>query len=277
MADAPVTREPAASRRPSSRRLRRLCQLWVTGAAAAVAVTAASALGWLEPLQVRTLDLVQRLGGQRFPPEVVVVAIDEAAFEKLGARQPIPRGYLASVLRGLDRSGAAAIGLDIALSVPTTAADDEALARAIRQFGGDERGDRPRLVLVLEIAEKALRAAQARARELNTTMTVTVVDESGRLVLCARGNGAGFFTTETSRGKAVAAANFRRPTKEMVELAREHPVFWNALPGMVPGEVLVSTGGMPISSGGRVIGAIGCGGGTGEQDHQCALAGGAAV
>jgi len=96
-------------------------------------------------------------------------------------------------------------------------------------------------------------------------------------VLCARGNGAGFFTTETSRGKAVAAANFRRPTKEMVELAREHPVFWSALPGMVPGEVLASTGGMPISSGGRVIGAIGCGGGTGEQDYQCALAGAAAV
>ena len=68
--------------------------------------------------------------------------------EKLGARQPIPRGYLASVIRGLDRSGAAVIGLDIALSVPTTAADDEALARAIRQLGGDERGGRPRLVLV---------------------------------------------------------------------------------------------------------------------------------
>ena len=54
-------------------------------------------------------------------------------------------------------------------------------------------------------------------------------------------------------------------------------MFWNALPGIVPGEVLASTGGVPISSGGRVIGAIGCGGGTGEQDHQCALAGAAAV
>jgi uncharacterized protein GlcG (DUF336 family) len=131
--------------------------------------------------------------------------------------------------------------------------------------------------MTLEIAEKAVRAAQVRARELGTTMTVTVVDESGRLVLCARGNGAGFFTTETSRGKAEAAANFRRSTKEMAEVAREHPGFWNALPGMVPGEVLVSAGGAPISAGGRVIGAIGCGGGTGEQDHQCAVAGAAAV
>lgn len=113
-----------------------------------MAVTAASVLGWLEPLQVRTLDLVQHLGGQRFPPEVVVVAIDEAAFERLGARQPIPRGYLASVLRGLDRSGAAVIGLDIALSVPTTPEDDGALAWAIGQLGGDGRQSRHRLVVV---------------------------------------------------------------------------------------------------------------------------------
>ena len=42
--------------------------------------------------------------------------------------------------------------------------------------------------------------------QLGTPMTVTVVDEAGRLVLRARGNGAGFFTPETSRAKAVAGA-----------------------------------------------------------------------
>jgi uncharacterized protein GlcG (DUF336 family) len=47
--------------------------------------------------------------------------------------------------------------------------------------------------------------------------------------------------------------------------------------GLVPGEILPSIGGAPISVGGRVIGAIGCGGGSGEQDHQCAMAGAAAV
>ena len=34
----------------------------------------------------------------------------------------------------------------------------------------------------------------ARARELGTPMTVTVVDEGGRLVLCARADHTGFFT-----------------------------------------------------------------------------------
>jgi glc operon protein GlcG len=131
--------------------------------------------------------------------------------------------------------------------------------------------------MTLEIAEKAARAAQARARALGTPITVTVVDEAGRLVLSARGNRTGFFTPETSRGKAVAAAAWRRSTKEMAEAAPEYSLFWNALSGLVPGQVLPSTGGVPISVDGRVIGAIGCGGGTGEQDHQCALAGAAAV
>lgn len=131
--------------------------------------------------------------------------------------------------------------------------------------------------MTLEIAERAVKAARARAAELGTPITVTVVDEAGRLVLSARGDGTGFLTPETSRGKAIASAAFRRPTKELVELAREAPAFWNSMPGLAPGQILPSTGAVPIRIGGRVIGAIGCGGGTGEEDHQCALAGAAAL
>ena len=46
--------------------------------------------------------------------------------------------------------------------------------------------------LTLEMAERAVKAAQAKARELGTPMTATVVDEAGRLVLSARGDGTGF-------------------------------------------------------------------------------------
>lgn len=127
--------------------------------------------------------------------------------------------------------------------------------------------------MTLDKAEKAVKAAMARAKALGTPMTVTVVDEAGRLVLCARGDGTGFFTPETSRGKAMAAAAFRRPTKEMVDLAREHPAFWGAITPLLAGQILPTTGGVPIRSGARVIGGIGCGGGTGEQDHECAVAG----
>ena len=103
--------------------------------------------------------------------------------------------------------------------------------------------------MTLEMAEKAVKAAQAKARELGTPITVTVVDEAGRLVLCARGDGTGFLTPETSRGKAMASVAFRRPTKEMVDLAREHPAFWNAMPGLAPGQILPSTGGVPFKVG----------------------------
>ena len=131
--------------------------------------------------------------------------------------------------------------------------------------------------MTLEIAERAVRAAQAKARELGTPMTVSVVDEAGRLVLCARGDGTGFLTPETSRAKAVAAAAFRRPTTAMAEQRATHGAFWDNMPAAVGGQALPSPGGMPILRDGRVIGGLGCGGGTGEQDHQCATAGAQAV
>ena len=130
--------------------------------------------------------------------------------------------------------------------------------------------------MTLEIAETVLRAAQAKAKALGSPMTVTVVDEAGRLVLCARGDGTGFFTPETSRAKAVAGAAFRRPTAELAELAAKGG-FWSVVPTVLQGQALPTAGGAPVTRGGRVIGAVGCGGGTGEQDHECAVAGAAAV
>ena len=131
--------------------------------------------------------------------------------------------------------------------------------------------------LTLEMAEQALRAARERARELGSPMTVTVVDEGGRLVLCARGDDTGFFTPETSRAKAVAAAAFRRSTTELADLAAKGSAFWKTVPVILEGQALPTPGGAPLLRGGRIIGGIGCGGGTGEQDQQCADAGAAAL
>ncbi len=127
--------------------------------------------------------------------------------------------------------------------------------------------------LTLDMAERAAKAALAKAKTLGTVMTASVVDEAGRTVLVMRGDGAGFFSTDTSHAKAVAAANFRRPTKELGEMALKGSAFWAAVPAVLQGEVLPSIGGVPISKNGRLIGAIGCGGGTGDQDHECAVAG----
>jgi len=131
--------------------------------------------------------------------------------------------------------------------------------------------------LTLAMAERAVRAAQEKAKALGAAMTVTVVDEAGRLVLSARGDGTSFLSPETSRAKATAAANFRASTTELSERAAKGGLFWHLVPSALPGQVLPTPGGTPIVVKGKVIGGIGCGGGTGEQDQECANAGAATI
>jgi uncharacterized protein GlcG (DUF336 family) len=131
--------------------------------------------------------------------------------------------------------------------------------------------------MTLEIADRAARAALAKAAAMGIGMSVSVVDEAGRLVLTMKGDRTGFLTTDTSRAKAVAAVAFRRPTRELVDLQKTNPVFWAAVPAVSRGEALPSTGAVPILTNGRVIGAIGCGGGSPDEDHECAIAGAAAL
>ena len=130
--------------------------------------------------------------------------------------------------------------------------------------------------MTLQAAETAVRAAQDKAKALGTPMTVTVVDEAGRLVLSARGDGTGFFTPETSRAKAVAAAAFKRSTRELAEMAAQGG-FWAQVPTVLQGQALPTLGATPIVREGQVIGGIGCGGGTGLQDQECSDAGAGAL
>src|SRR6266446_6249288 len=91
------------------------------------------------------------------------------------------------------------------------------LARSRDPRWCDARKVAEMIELTLDMAERAARAAREKAGALGTPITVTVVDEAGRLVLCARGDGTGFFTPETSRAKALAAANFRMSTAELAD------------------------------------------------------------
>ena len=124
------------------------------------------------------------------------------------------------------------------------------------------------------LARKAGDVALAKAAELGTTMSVAVVDGSGQLVYFVRGDGTGFHTLESSRGKAATSAAFRWPTAEMGELFQKHPGFFASLGnlGLVP-----IGGGVPLTQDGLLIGAVGCGGGSAENDEICAQAGAAAI
>jgi uncharacterized protein GlcG (DUF336 family) len=130
--------------------------------------------------------------------------------------------------------------------------------------------------MTLETAERIARATIAKAGSMGVSITVSVVDEAGRLVLTLRGDGTGFLTTETSRAKAVAAANFKRATIEIAALHAAN-VFWAGVPAATRGEALPSGGAVPVFRDGRLIGAVGCGGGSAQEDHECAAAGAAAA
>ncbi len=131
--------------------------------------------------------------------------------------------------------------------------------------------------MTLELAEQIAQAAHEKSKEYKRPMSVSVVDESGRLVYYSRANGAGFFTFDTSRAKAMAAASFKRSTKEITENKDQNPLLWYSLPSVVPAQALPSPGGLPIFRDNHLIGAIGLGGGAPDEDHQCALAGAAVV
>lgn len=130
--------------------------------------------------------------------------------------------------------------------------------------------------MTLETAERAARAAMAKAKAMGVNITVSVVDESGRLVLTLRGDGTGFLTTDTSRAKAVAAVNYKQSTMEIVGKHGTNP-FWSAVPTVTRGEALPTGGATPIRREGRIIGGIGCGGGSSQEDQDIADAGAAAI
>lgn len=102
------------------------------GFLASAGVAAATSLGYFSGYQGKALDLYFWAQGRARAPEIVLVTIDDAAFQRLNQRQPLPRDYLAGVIRGLRKSGARLIGLDVDLRQPTLPADDRALIAATR-------------------------------------------------------------------------------------------------------------------------------------------------
>jgi uncharacterized protein GlcG (DUF336 family) len=68
--------------------------------------------------------------------------------------------------------------------------------------------------------------------------------------------------------KASAAAMYRRPTRAFVDAIAKTGPATMTLPGVV-----ASPGGVPIFSAGKIVGAVGVSGVTGDQDEQCAKAG----
>jgi len=133
----------------------------VLGFVASVAVTAVTSLGYFSGYQGKALDVYFWFRGEARAPEIVLVAIDDAAFQGLNEQQPLPRGYLAGLIRGLRKSGARLIGLDVDLRRPTLPADDRALAAALLGAPGDPAGP---VVVARTLVTERLPGGEARYR-----------------------------------------------------------------------------------------------------------------
>ena len=120
----------------------------------------------------------------------------------------------------------------------------------------------------LDNAKKAVAAAAAEAKKNNWPLAISVVGPSGDLVYFEKMEGTQFASIKISQHKARVAATYRRPTKVFAELIGK-----GATALLTLDDVIASPGGIPIVQGGKVVGAIGCSGATGDQDAQACQAG----
>jgi uncharacterized protein GlcG (DUF336 family) len=121
----------------------------------------------------------------------------------------------------------------------------------------------------LDRAQHVLAAAEAEAKKRNWKMNIAVVDTNGELVHFARMEGAQIASGPIAIGKARTAARFRRESR----------VFYNAYEtghsyvATLDPTLVASPGGFPLVENGKLIGAVGCSGGTGDQDATVCKAG----
>jgi glc operon protein GlcG len=127
------------------------------------------------------------------------------------------------------------------------------------------------MALSLEEANRIVRGALAKAQELGIRISAAVCDAGGRLVALQRMDGAIWASVYGSEGKAVASAAFGRPSGEMAERADQPTPRGIAL--AEGGHMIMGQGAVPIIRNGIVEGACGVGGGTSQQDEDCARAG----
>ena len=126
-----------------------------------------------------------------------------------------------------------------------------------------------------EQAKAAAAAALAEAKKNNWRMAVAVVGPDGELVYFEKMDGTQNASAALALRKARASALFRRPSKAFADQFAAGNTGFMSFPDEA--RPIASEGGIPITMNGKLIGAIGASGGTGQQDGVAATAGANAV
>lgn len=128
----------------------------------------------------------------------------------------------------------------------------------------------------LQTARKVIAAAEKKAAEIGQPMNIAVADEGGNLVAHVRMDGAWLGSIDISINKAFTSRAFDIATKDLAGHSQSGGQFFG-IHVSNHGRIMVFAGGIPLRQAGKVIGAIGVSGGSGEQDHAVAEAGAAAI
>jgi uncharacterized protein GlcG (DUF336 family) len=124
----------------------------------------------------------------------------------------------------------------------------------------------PATKLSADGALKLVTAARDKALAIKARENIAVVDAGGNLLAALRMDGANYHGMDTAIAKAMTAAGWGRPTGGMDPQIAVMQVVATG------GKRINLPGGYPVIIDGLVAGAIGVGGGTGEEDIECAMA-----
>jgi uncharacterized protein GlcG (DUF336 family) len=131
------------------------------------------------------------------------------------------------------------------------------------------------LQVQLEDARRVIAAAEKKAAEIGQPMNIAVADAGGNLVAHVRMDGAWLGSIDISIKKAYTARAFDIATKDLAGHSQSGGQFFG-IHASNDGKIMIFAGGVPLTAGGKVVGAIGVSGGSGDQDHAVAAAGAAA-
>lgn len=130
-------------------------------------------------------------------------------------------------------------------------------------------------MLTLDRANAIIAGALAEARRRNAKpLAVIVLDAGGHPIAFQREDDASLFRFDIARAKAMGALGMGADTRDIAARAAGNPAFFTTVAIATGGDLALSPGGVLVrDADGRVIGAVGISGDTGDCDEECALAG----
>ena len=129
-------------------------------------------------------------------------------------------------------------------------------------------------MITLNDARRMIAAAEKKAAEIGQPMNIAVVDEGANLVAHVRMDGAWIGSIDISINKAYTSRAFDISTQDLAQHSQSGGQFFG-IHVSNSGRIMIFAGGIPLKRDGKVVGAIGVSGGSGQQDHAVAEAGAA--